>query len=181
MNLLKGNNHALAATYPFIDVDRLSDPLIRDQIDVEAAARGVDRRHEYYRHAFRFVAESPLEALALVPRKLAAFFVPVRFPLGSGTARQNADGEWRIDDYVARPIGRGDGIMALPGILAFFAALVWWRSLTSAGRFIVLVAGLTAIIHVVTFAQTRFRLPYDPLLALLFVQMASSALSSRRA
>ena len=133
---------------------------------------------ECYREAIRFVWESPGEALALVPRKLAAFFVPIRFPLGEGTARLTPAGRWQIDDYEPRPI-RGDGIMALPGILAFFVALTRPRSLTRTKQLIVLVVGLTALVNVVTWAETRYRLCLDPVLALLFVQMASALLPLR--
>ena len=174
-NLLKGNNHALTAIYPFIDVDRLS-PVLLAPLAQATIESGGDVHREYIRQAIQFVSESPLEALTLVPRKLAAFFVPIYFPLGSGTARLTAAGNWQIDDYESRPIGRGDGIMALPGIIAFFVALTRPWTMTRSGLLVVLVVGFTAIVHVVTFAQTRFRLPYDPVLALLCVQMASSAM-----
>ena len=178
VNLLKGNNHALTAIYPFIDVDRLS-PVLLEPLAQATIESGGDVRREYIRQAIQFVSESLLEALTLVPRKLAAFFVPIYFPLGSGTARLTAAGDWQIDDYEPRPIGRGDGIMALPGIVAFFLAVMRPWTLTRSGLLVVLVVGFTAIGHVVTFAQTRFRLPYDPVLALLCVQMASSAMRSK--
>ena len=177
LNLLKGNNHALIKIYPFIDVDRLSPVLLRP-LRQAAVSQGLDWRREYYRQAIQFVRESPGEALALVPRKLAAFFLPIMFPLGSGTARLTAAGEWQVDDYEPRAI-RGDGIMALPGVLAFFAALRRRRTLTGSGLLIVLAVGFTAVVHVVTFAETRFRLPYDPLLALLFAQVVSPVLPLR--
>ena len=151
-------------------------PVLLEPVAQATIARGGDVRQEYIRQATQFWLESPLEALLLVPRKLAAFFVPIYFPLGSGTVRLTDTGDWQIDDYEARSIGRGDGIMALPGVIAFFVALTRPRTLTRSGLLVVLVVGSTAIIHVVTFAQTRFRLPYDPLLALLCVQMVSSAL-----
>ena len=174
-NFSKGNNHAMTGIYPFIDVDRLS-PVLLEPLAKATAERGGDVQREYVRHAIQFVSESPVEALALVPRKLAAFFVPIYFPLGSGTARLSASGDWQVDDYQPRPIGSGDGIMALPGIFAFFLALTRWRTLTSSGLLIVLVVGFTAIVHIVTWAETRYRLPYDTVLALLCVQIASSAL-----
>ena len=171
-SFLQGNNRALAEIYPFIDVDEL-DPLLL-QVEVEASARGVDPRRGYYQHALRFIQESPLEAAALLPRKLAAFFVPIHFPLGSGTVRQTADGGWELQEYVPSAI-RGEGIMALPGVLAFFAALPWWRALSPSGLFTLLAVGSVTIIHLVTFGETRYRLPFDPLMALLFVQMAATA------
>ena len=177
LNLLKGNNRALAAIYPFIDVDRL-DPLT-DPIEMDASERGIDPSREQYRQALRFMRESPVETVALWPRKLAAFFVPISFPLGSGTVGRTTDGGWQLQDYVPSRVD-GSGIMALPGILAFFAALRWWRTLAPSGLFIVLAVGSTAVIHLVTFAETRFRLPYDPLMALLFVQMAAAATASPR-
>ena len=53
------------------------------------------------------------------------------------------------------------------------------RSLTRTKQLIVLVVGLTALFHVVTWAETRYRLCLDPVLALLFVQMASAILPLR--
>ena len=169
--LLSGNNRALAEIYPFIDVDRLGPFL--DRVGMEASARGADPDRARYRHALRFMLGSPLDSAALLPRKLAAFFLPIQFPLGSGTIHQTPDGHWRIEDYVPTAI-RGEGIMALPGVVAFFAALRWWRGLPPSGLFILLAVGCTALIHLVTFAETRYRLPYDPLMALLFVQMAAA-------
>ena len=177
-NLLKGNNDALRAIYPYIDVDRLA-PVLLEPLAETTRARGGDVRRVYIRRALEFVAESPVEAVSLVPRKLAAFFVPIYFPLGSGTARQTSSGEWRIDDYEPRPLGQGDGVMALPGVVAFFVALARWRTLSSASVLVVLAVGMTAAVHVATFAQTRFRLPYDPILALLCEQMAASALGGK--
>ena len=104
--------------------------------------------------------------------------MPIRFPLGSGTACLTTAGEWKVDDYEPRPI-RLDGIMALPGILAFFLALTRLRTLAGLPLLIVIVVAFTAVTHVVTFAETRFRLPYDPLLALLFAQVASPVLPVR--
>lgn len=177
LNLLNGNNAALAEIYPFIDVDRL-DPMT-DPIELDAVVRGVDPSREQYRQALEFMLGSPVETIALWPRKLAAFFVPIYFPLGSGTVARTADGKWQLEDYVPARVG-GGGIMALPGIVAFFAALRWWRALAPSGLFVVLAVGFTAIIHLITFAETRFRLPFDPLMALLFVQMAAMATSTER-
>ena len=160
--------------YPFIDVDRLEPELLRPLREA-AAAQGRDWRPDFYREALQFLRESPAEALALVPRKLVSFFVPIRFPLGEGTARLTPGGNWTLNDYEARAI-RGDGIMALPGVLAFFVALTRWRTLKHTNSLIVFVVGFTAAIHVVTFGETRFRLPFDPLLALLFVQIFSPIL-----
>ena len=173
VNLLKGNHSALVEIYPFIEVDRL-DPAL-ELIRMDASARGADPRREQYRHALRFVLGSPFEAIALLPRKLAAFFVPIEFPLGRGTVRETADGNWQLEDYVPNTVS-GLGITALPGVIAFFGALRWWRTLAPSALFIVLAVGATACIHLVTFAETRFRLPYDPLMALLFVQMAATRL-----
>ena len=177
-NLLKGNNEALSTIYPFVDVDRLS-PVLHEPISRAIHDRGGsadDVRAEFLRRSLEFVSASPWEALALAPKKLAAFFGPIQFPLGSGTVRQAPGGGWAIENYEARSVTRGDGIMALPGVLAFFAGLVRWRSLTRAGQLTVLVVALTALVHVATWGQTRFRLPYDPILALLCVDMAASAL-----
>lgn len=171
-SFLQGNNEALAEIYPFIDVDELD--LLLDEIETEASARGIDPRQGYFQHALGFIIEAPLDAVALLPRKLAAFFVPIHFPLGSGTVGLTADGSWQLQNYVPSRI-RGEGIMALPGVIAFFAALWRWRALSPSGLLIVLAVGSTAIIHLVTFAETRYRLPYDPLMALLFAQMASAA------
>ena len=174
-NLIKGNNHALSATYPFVDVDRLS-PVLVEPIKEAAIARGSDPNRELIRLSLKFVMQSPLEALALIPRKLAAFFVPLHFPLGTGTIVLTESNEWRIENYEARSITSADGIMALPGILAFFFGAMRWHTLSKSARLTILLVGFTAVLHVITFAQTRFRLPYDPILALLFVQMLSSRL-----
>ncbi|MFQ5418113.1 MAG: hypothetical protein ACE5FL_13880 [Myxococcota bacterium] len=172
-NYFKGNNEAMTAFYPFVDVDHMT-PHMRE-MKAQAASTGRDPALDLVRRALEFQRSSPLDTLALVPRKLAAFFVPIRFPLGSGEVQRAADGEWEIVGY--RPIRLRRhllGIAALPGIVCFFIALTRIRRLPPAVQFSTLLVLSTAGIHLVTFAQTRFRLPFDPILAVSFVAIASA-------
>ena len=51
--------------------------------------------------ALAFVLESPGTALAMVPRKIAAFVLPLQFPLGRGRALPPDAGDrgWRLVDF----------------------------------------------------------------------------------
>mgnify|MGYP001353490784 CR=1 FL=1 len=169
-NLLKGQNEALKVVYPYVDVDRLA-PVLTEPLQEAAIQNGEDVEQRFINHALNFVVDSPLDAIALVPKKLVAFFAPLHFPLGSGTIEMTGAGQWHLQNYRARPIRRADNLTALPGVLAFFFVLFNWTTVNQSMKLTTVIVGLTAIVHVVTFAETRFRLPYDPILALLFVQV----------
>jgi len=171
-NLYKGNNAALRIIYPYTDVDQLKPHLAA--LAAQWSAQGLYPDPQFRAAAIEFMRSSPGEALALLPRKAAAFFVPIQFPLGKGRVEQGADGGWILADYrPARPGKRYSGLAALPGVICLFVALKRFRMLAPAQRFAVSIVFLTAGVHLLTFAETRFRLPFDPLLALIFAAVAS--------
>ncbi len=168
LNLYKGNNEALAAIYPYIDLDKL-EPYIHEK---EALWRqlGLGADEQLTREAVRFAAGSPLRALALAPRKVAAFFLPGHFPLGTGRPRHATGDGWILEDY--RPLhwlNQVVGLTALPGVLLCFLAAWRLRDMPPPVLFTCAVVLVTALLHVVTFAETRFRLPFDPVLAVSVV------------
>lgn len=172
LNVYKGNNPALATIYPWTDVDHLA-PWIRARFaDV---AEGAPRRRAMLDAAAAYVRAQPETALALLPRKAVAFFAPIRFPLGHGRVVAAPDGHVRLADYRATHWKEhARYLAALPGVVFFFVALFRLGRLPAPQLFSALIVLATAALHLATFAQTRFRLPFDPVLAVSAAQLWAS-------
>jgi len=163
LNVFKGTNDVAAVAYPWLDLDGLDDHPCR-----EAAAR-----RGYVVAVMDFWMRRPGAALRLTATKFVVFFAPTFVPLARGTLSGPPEGPWRIDVASWRWKAALAGLAPLPGLVAFFVAFRR-QELSLRGRFTVLLVGLAAVVHTATFAETRFRLPFDPLLALLAVELSTA-------
>jgi hypothetical protein len=177
-NLYAGNNEVIASVYPLLDVETLHPHLTEKREQWLQEGKSPDR--EFARAAAAFVAAHPLDTLRLAGLKSLAFLSARHFPRGSGRLTPTNEG-WSIEDY--RPVSPLLDLItlpALPGVLLLGLCLWQWKKLPREARFVTAVIVLTLLLHVATFAETRFRQPFDPLLAVAGVTGVGVWLDQRR-
>jgi hypothetical protein len=163
LNLYLGNNEAFAATYPLLDIETFNE---RTRERTEAwKAEGKSPQAEMLRESIGFLAAHPLDGLRLALIKALAFLTPRHFPRGSGRLVQTEEG-WAIEDYAPAPVLHDLlTIAALPGVLLLGLSLARWKAMPTEVHFTCLMVLLALGLHVLTFAETRFRQGFDPALA----------------
>jgi|GEM_PF-1804420 len=165
VNLLKGNNPDLESFFPMVDVD-LYEPFIREMA-AERQLTGAGADAELGRIALGNILNHPTRALGRCAIKALLLFSPLPIPLGKGEL-QRVDGQIQVVRFVWRNkllciLGICHASLLCCGVLACIRR----DHSTPARRFLlgtVLVCVLFAMVHAVTFPETRFRLPLDVLI-----------------
>lgn len=171
MNLYKGASPVIRSIYPQLDVDQADF-----YIDGLLAHRGLDRTIQEYEADEFLMAQAKAEiegdlrgyAMGMLP-KLMAFYSPVMIPLGG------ADLELREGRMAARDFKMHTGILqfnyfVMASIivpLGVFGLLSFGGGDSGAKKYrwtVILIFGLVTGLHLISFAETRFRLPLDGLL-----------------
>lgn len=127
----------------------------------------------------------PLLSLSRSLEKFAYFFSPVPLPLGSGDL-EYAEGRVVVRNYR----GRNQFVMiwstiysiALFGGIVMFIRKRWGTFALEEYRYLVILAVITAVTLLpvlITFAESRFRLPLEPLLLPLAASGSRALLSSK--
>lgn len=165
-NAVKGN-FALAATlYPWEDLDVL--------VSSGLFPAWVEERSQGLHPAtiLDFAREEPGHFLGLQVWKLAAVVAPLYVPLGHGVLRERAGAvelaefRWATSNSLLLPL-------LLPAFAAYALAIGFALRAPSEGddphlrRFRILVGSLLAmfvVVHLATWVETRFKLPFEPLL-----------------
>jgi len=167
LNLLKGARPEFWEIGPWADMDLL-DPLLR----AEAAQAGFVSEGEVDRYQWSVGQAEILRDLpGAVTRggyKIALLFSPVFVPLGEARLVQQA-GAWKLADYRFDPLA----LVCVPVVLLLLAGaggrLVGRRYRAAGDRalggFTLALTLALAATHALTFGETRYRLPLDPLLA----------------
>ncbi len=193
INAFQGNNPATEIIYPYIDVDNYL-PWINKKL-VHA---GIDPSDELVADRFlrdgasQFMREHPGRFLKSAAIKAFALFSPVPIPLGKGKIIEADDSIALIDFHYAT--GLGTVLFTLHGLIMIIGAILYFfrkpaRTKQSdpaevsqqrrAVFYIVLFLALVTAMHVLTFAETRFRLPLDMFL-ILFAALAYSPRNTAR-
>lgn len=172
-NLYKGASPAIQSIYPQIDVDHAEE-----FIWLELQQNKIDPKDAYLVNSFlmeeavRFVVDDPLLFGKNMLVKLLVFYSPVVMPLGKGNLEFH-DGKILVNNYaISIDFWRLSYfflcIIIVPlGIVESFR---WSPAAEIEVRFKVFslaIFFLFTCIHVLTFAETRFRLPLDGLLCIL--------------
>lgn len=183
LNLYQGNNPAAGVLIPYVDVDAYK-PAIDDRLSAEGlppfAELARDRRLRA--EAIAYIQSDPVAFAHRAVANALALFSPVPTPLGSARLMIEDDGDVRLADlrYHASPwtfVSTAFGLTLLAGVA--FALLSGRRPHPYSHNVMRVVWGyilLTTALHAVTFGETRFRLPLDPLL----IAIAATAIPLRR-
>ena len=167
--VLKGAIPEFWTVAPWIDLDLL-DPWVAAEAE-RAGANSPDTRDAFWRvQASVEIRNAPANWMAKAALKTAMLFSPVNVPFGygrvvpSGNSLRLVDFVWDRWAFVSVP----SVILVLGGA----AARLWrWRLFSKLeSSFAVPVVSLFAlvcILHAATSGETRYRLPFDPLLAIL--------------
>lgn len=177
LNLYKGNNADFFTYFPYVDVDA-ADGLIADGTRERLGAAAsdevaVDRhlRDQGVRYAFAH----PLETAKALPWKVAYLYSPLPTPL----ARGELEGELghlalRNLRFPTRAAMLARSVRALPVCVLYVGVFLFVRDRQNAtatsrrfGVFTLAIFALLTLAHTVTFSETRYRLPFDPLLCVL--------------
>lgn len=170
LNLFQGNNPAADAIIPYVDIDAYL-PVIEQQLD----DLGIPEHDEPARSrrmkadAIAYIKAKPIAFLRRGVVKVLALYSPVPTPLGTGTIETTADGVvLQRDPY---HLSVWNVLITLHGLvllgLTGLAVVRWRRVFARRPRAAVLIVGYIVLVtglHAITFAETRFRLPLDPLL-----------------
>ena len=174
VNLYQGNNPDTLDYYPAVDVDRYNG-----WIERRLAAAGIARHDEVARDrhlrqaAWAYIGRHPGRFVRAAGTKIAALLSPVPTPYGRGRLDRR-DGRIVVVDYRTPARHRALAVIVPHGIvlLAGAAACGWaaWRGWLSCPRGAAVLGALVVMVlalHAVTFGETRFRLPLDPILIVL--------------
>jgi hypothetical protein len=187
LNLFQGNNPATDRIYPYVDVD-LFVPTIQKMLAHEGIQGEFGGSQFLKDRAIEYIVNDPLAFGRRAIIKLAALYSPVATPLGYGKLIER-DGSVVVSDFkmylspengtvktLFRSIETAFGVILLIGVIAFMIRLRTW-SRYRAARVLLILAPIVLVtaVHIVTFGETRHRLPLDPLLIVL----ASSYFSSK--
>jgi 4-amino-4-deoxy-L-arabinose transferase-like glycosyltransferase len=165
VNLFKGNSRLVAPIYPAVDVDE-ADPYVGALLggQTELAGDAMLRR----RAVEEILADPGAFALRSI-QKILLFFSPVEVPFGRGSVSPNDEGMLVVDGYRARLDWKAMLHFPLAFVVLPLGLLAMARSLRRGGtpaRWGVLccvIIAATVALYAVTFAQLRYRLPFDGL------------------
>ncbi|HPF37461.1 MAG TPA: glycosyltransferase family 39 protein [Phycisphaerae bacterium] len=173
LNLFQGNNPAARTLIPWIDVDKYCGA-----IDRELAYRGFEPHQELARdqwlkaEAIEFAKTHPAETLRMAIIKIAALYSPVPTPFGSGYIDVWSDEiqlhsfQYHKSIWTMLSTIHGFALAALI-LLAIVRCRGARTRRPAAVRLIIGYLAIVTLLHAMTFAETRFRLPLDPLLITL--------------
>ena len=148
-NFYLGNNRLSAAIYPRMDLDVLNGHV--QALEKRLLSSGEPLQWALFKEGIAFWWHEPKKAMTMFLCKPCVFLLPLHFPLDS---RKGC-------------LHHLSGLLSILGVLSFFVALARFRDLETNYRFITVLTFVLLVLHAITFAETRFRLPLDPLLALL--------------
>lgn len=169
-NLYKGASPVIQAIYPAVDVDK-ANLYIESKLFQAGIFSEYSANDHLFKTAVRYIMEDPRAYVKGMIIKLIAFYSPIRIPLGIGDVVL-IDNNLEINRYKLynNIIGLNHFfLMALIIPLGFFGLLVVKNSGIRHKKFkvlMVLMFLLITTIHVISFAETRFRLPLDGLLCI---------------
>jgi len=168
-NLYKGHFKDFSTLYPWVDLDDYNP-----WIDQLTAGLSESERNQLLKDkGWEAIFQDPLAALSRCGIKFLALYSPLRTPLGEADLVQTDDGvvleNFRLNTlpFIMLP----HAMIMLLGALAFILS---WKQLTAPQRaFLIQALGfLLAVtaIHLLTFGETRHRLPLD----MIFIPMAAA-------
>ncbi|MCP4404709.1 MAG: hypothetical protein GY801_46330, partial [bacterium] len=175
INLYKGTSPVIQAIYPALDVDR-AEFYIHQQLQ----QRGINLRSQedeadryFLQEAKSYIIHHPVFFLKRMVVKLFALYSPLPTPLGKGEVSLHND-RLIVTSFKFPGTFLDISTAFIMTILLFFGGFELVRFHDplhlKTQRFKLLTAviflGLT-ILHVITFAETRFRLPFDGLFCIL--------------
>ncbi|MFQ5428677.1 MAG: ArnT family glycosyltransferase [Phycisphaerae bacterium] len=186
LNLYQGNNPATDVIYPYVDVD-LHSP----EVHALLIENGIPAEDELAVDTFlraeakRYIREHPLRFLRAGAVKALALYSPVPVPLGTGQVRRRA-GQVVLERFTPH-LSKATFAFTFHGLLLLGGTLFFWATRRQRGvcrndRAVAYLMGflvLVTLLHAVTFGETRFRLPLDPLL-ILFAALAGAGWWRRR-
>ena len=168
-NLYKGNTPHLVGIYPWVDVD-LINPHIKEKL-IQAGITGQLERDQFLkREAAHHIKENPKQFLLSALIKTGALYSPLRTPFGSGKL-EIEEGRYVLHDFKFYPFFFACiphiTLLLLGGIFFGFAT---FKPSPEIKRFACYTGGyflLVTLLHILTFGETRFRLPMDMLLIIM--------------
>lgn len=172
LNLYQGNNPITQKIYPYVDVDVLY-PWIQEML----AQEGIDdefQASQFLRNrAIDYILKHPAAFLKRAVAKFCAMYSPITTPLGSGRLVER-DGKVVLSDFRFSLLSKSvifNAVLVtalLTGAIAFLTRLRRCHGFSRTQAFLILCPiVLVTLVHMITFAETRFRLPLDPLIIIL--------------
>jgi len=172
-NLYVGASPAIRGIYPQVDTDDAAF-FIADQLranGIDANANEDEARDFLLQEAKRFIKANPVAYLRGMVVKLVAFYSPVRTPLGTGIVKLDGD------ELVVERFEYSRGILSINHFFitillipfGFYQLARFRAEGFRERRFKVMTIFVFAVItalHMLSFAETRFRLPFDCLLCI---------------
>ncbi|MCB9851620.1 MAG: hypothetical protein H6819_00885 [Phycisphaerales bacterium] len=181
LNLYQGNNPAADVLIPFIDVDTYLP-----EVDSRLKNLGLPEHDELARDrqlkadAMKYILAKPASFVRRAIIKVLALYSPIPTPLGSANIDTSNGGvamtnfRYHLSPWTFSITISG---FAIIGVLA--VAIRRWKYLLKRSPYATtLIVGYILIVtslHAVTFAETRFRMPLDPLL----IALGAAALFAR--
>ncbi len=178
LNLYKGNCDLSEAVYPLVDVDRF-DEMVWQRVPEELRDEGSASRY-LSGEAIRFARSHPTQTLHLAARKIGAFYSVLPTPLGTAeVAFDEEEGAVSLRNFgwgsSVRGIAVGsNAFVLLFGLFGFLILGTLAPQAFPAGAvlrewlpryWLLFLLGLTAL-HAIAFAESRFRLPLEPVMAI---------------
>jgi hypothetical protein len=162
-NLYKGNFPGFSNISPWVDLDLMNPYLEHLTRDMEE----IERNQTLKSLGWEYIRQSPSRALGRGIVKMASLYSPLRTPIGTG-AISYVDGVPTLQHFAITPVSfwlLPQNLLILAGTLLFFLS---WKNIPAHQRgfaihLLWILLGLTAV-HVLTFGETRHRLPFDGLL-----------------
>lgn len=181
LNLYKGNNPQAYNYYPLVDVDSFT-PYILELLEEHDIDADDEAQADQFlkRQAVSFIKNNPFVFLKGAVVKFLAFYSPYDTPLGDGKLEEH-NGRIIVSEFkFPRLIGKI--LFAFYKSLIFAGTVMFFRNVTRYSKaqkmqmsYVVFFIVLVTLLHQITFAETRFRLPLDP----FFVMFAGEFYSAR--
>ena len=183
--LYKGTVPDLDDVYPMADVDLL-DPWIERRLEARGLAHDEVGANRWLREeGLRHLRERPGHWLGRAAVKVGALWSPLRTPFGTGDLVEDPDGRFRLEGFsLVSPLT----VLFAPHALLVLLGSIFFAARAARARFdvrgtLVTVGALVAIVtalHAATVGETRYRLFFDPLLALFTAASIAGVPSGRR-
>ena len=167
--VLKGAIPEFWIVAPWTDLDLL-DPWVTAEAE-RAGANSPDTRDAFWRtQALAEIRSAPTNWMAKASLKMAMLFSPINVPFGYGRVLPRGN-SLRLLDFVWDRWA----FVSVPSVILVLcgaATRLWqWRTLSrleySFAVPVAVLLTLVCLLHAATSGETRYRLPFDPLLAIL--------------
>lgn len=177
LNLYKGNNADFATYYPYVDVDAADGVIAqaaRERLGASAEDEvAVDRYLR--REGLRYALSHPAETARAVPWKLAYLYSPMPTPLARGVlVGELGELELRELRWPGKAAWLARTVRSIPVVVLYLGCFFFVRRYRACGPeakryalFVFATFVLLTFAHIMTFAETRYRLAFDPLLCVL--------------